>query len=112
MGHVRLCRAATKSGDKDWYKKIDEKVIEDCMQLGACCPVNWLTCLSTLARLVESVSVREEEETASGRDRRVTAACWPFGGNTSATESVPKGVGPGARAAWLRVEGLGSALKR
>jgi hypothetical protein len=35
--HVRLCRAATKSGDKDWYKKIDEKVIEDCMQLGACC---------------------------------------------------------------------------
>ena len=45
MVHVRLCRAATKSGDKDWYKKIDEKVIEDCMQLGACCPVNWLACL-------------------------------------------------------------------
>jgi hypothetical protein len=25
--------AAKKSGDKDWYKKIDEKVVEDCCQL-------------------------------------------------------------------------------
>ena len=81
--HVRLCRAATKSGDKDWYKKIDEKVIEDCMQLGACCPVNW--------------SAREEEEAANGRDMRVTAACSPFVGNTLDTQRVRKGVGPVAR---------------
>ena len=31
-----ICRAAKKSGDKDWYKKIDEKVVEDCCQLGMC----------------------------------------------------------------------------
>lgn len=35
--YIRLPReqydAAMKAGDKDWYKKIDEKVVEDCCQL-------------------------------------------------------------------------------
>lgn len=28
-----MCRGAHKGADKDWYKKIDGKVIEDCCQL-------------------------------------------------------------------------------
>ena len=79
--------------------------------LYTCCLVQWLACLcseriqretqppylSTLARRVESVSAREEEETANGRDRRVTAACSHCVGNTLDTQRVRKGVGPVAR---------------
>ena len=31
--YIRLPRGSHKSGDKEWYKRIDPKVVEDCCQL-------------------------------------------------------------------------------
>jgi hypothetical protein len=31
--YIRLPRGSHKSGDKEWYKRIDDKVVEDCCQL-------------------------------------------------------------------------------
>ena len=76
-----LCSAATKSGDKDWYKKLDEKVVEDCMQLGASCVLN--TCLQSwvlygpTAPCLRALSIRV-------RDVFECSLLWRAGGLTEA----------------------------